>query len=80
MSGRDGRSVGELLLDADHTARDLLIDAPDLDAAVVLRTWGEVVETAAEAWAALPDPPAVPVPGEATARAGTRPDVMAQLQ
>ena len=76
MTGRDGRSVGELLLDADHTARDLLIDAPDLDAAVVLRTWGEVVETAADLWAALPAPPApagVPDPG-----AG-RSEVMAQL-
>ena len=53
MTGADGRSVGELLLDADHTARDLLIDAPDLDAAVVLRTWGEVVQTAADLWAVL---------------------------
>ena len=58
MTGADGRSVGELLLDADHTARELLIDAPDLDAAVVLRTWGEVVETATDLWAALPAPPA----------------------
>lgn len=38
MTGADGRSVGELLLDVDHAARDLLIDAPGLDAAVVLRT------------------------------------------
>jgi hypothetical protein len=66
MTGADGRSVGELLLDADHTARDLIIDAPDLDAAVVLRTWGEVVQTAAELWGALPAPPApaaAPDPG-----------------
>ena len=40
MTGRDGRSVGEILLEADHTARELLMDAPDLNAAVVLRTWG----------------------------------------
>ena len=76
MTGADGRSVGELLLDADHTARDLLIDAPDLDAAVVLRTWGEVVQTAADLWTVLPAPPApagAPDPGAA------RPDVMAQL-
>ena len=76
MTGADGRSVGELLLDADHTARDLLIDAPDLDAAVVLRTWGEVVQTAADLWAALPAPPAA---AGALAPGAARPDVMAQL-
>jgi len=76
MTGADGRSVGELLLDADHTARELLIDAPDLDAAVVLRTWGEVVQTAADLWAALPAPPAA---AGALALGGARPDVMAQL-
>ena len=37
MTGRDGRSVGELLLDADHSARDVLIDVGDLDAAAMLR-------------------------------------------
>ena len=58
MTRRDGRSVGEILLEADHSARELLMDAPDLDAAVVLRTWGEVVQTAAELWAVLPGPPA----------------------
>jgi hypothetical protein len=76
MTGRHGRSVGELLLDADHTARDLLIDAPDLDAAVVLRTWGEVVQTADDLCAALPAPPAA---AGALALGGARPDVMAQL-
>ena len=76
MTGADGRSVGELLLDADHTARDLLIDAPDLDAAVVLRTWGEVVQTAADLWTVLPAPPA---PAGAPDPGAGRPDVMAQL-
>lgn len=76
MTGADGRSVGELLLDADHTARDLLIDAPDLDAAVVLRTWGEVVQTAADLWAVLPAPLAA---AGALALGAARPDVMAQL-
>ena len=37
MTGRDQRSVGELLLDADHTARDVLIDASDGDAAAMAR-------------------------------------------
>ena len=75
MTGRDGRSVGEILLEADHSARELLMDAPDLDAAVVLRTWGEVVQTAAELWAVLPGPPA-PAGGPPLP---VRPDVMAQL-
>ena len=75
MTGRDGRSVGEILLEADHSARELLMDAPDLDAAVVLRTWGEVVQTATELWALLPGTPA-PADGPALS---VRPDVMAQL-
>ena len=50
MTRRDHRSVGELLLDADHTARDLLLDVGDLDAAAMLRTWPEVVQTAATLW------------------------------
>ena len=59
MSGRDRRSVGELLLDADHTARDTLMDAGDLDAAAMLRTWAEAVQTAAELWSALPSTPSL---------------------
>ena len=54
MTSRGRRSVGELLLDADHTARDVLMDVGDLDAAVVLRTWGETVRAASELWQALP--------------------------
>lgn len=54
----DGRSVGELLLDADLTSRDLLWD-PDPDTATAkVRTFGEVVEAAAELWQAIPDPDA----------------------
>ncbi|WP_353952529.1 hypothetical protein V6K52_03530 [Knoellia sp. S7-12] len=56
MIGLDRRSVGELLLDADHTARDVLIDVGDLNAAAMLRTWPEVVQTAATLWSALPAP------------------------
>jgi hypothetical protein len=59
MTGRDRRSVGELLLDADHTARDVLIDVGDLNAAAMLRTWPEVVQTAATLWSVLPTPPSV---------------------
>ncbi|EAP98704.1 hypothetical protein JNB_01010 [Janibacter sp. HTCC2649] len=56
MTGRDHRSVGELLLDAEHTARDVLIDLSDLNAAAMLRTWPEVVQTAASLWSVLPTP------------------------
>ena len=54
MTRRDHRSVGEILLDADHTARDLLPDVGDLDAAAMLRTWPELVQTAATLWSLLP--------------------------
>ena len=75
MSGRDHRSVGELLLDADHTARDVLMDVGDLDAAAMLRTWGEAVQTAAELWAVLPTAPTAAPPNQRQAPA----DAMAQL-
>ena len=52
----DLRSVGELLLDADLTSRAALWETgPDLAKARV-RTYGEVVEAAADLWAAIPDP------------------------
>ena len=75
MSGRDHRSVGELLLDADHTARDVLMDAGDLDAAAMLRTWGEAVQTAEELWSALPSAPSAASPTQRPAAA----DTMAQV-
>ena len=51
----DGRSVGELLMHADGTARTLLWD-PDPDSAPAkARSWGEVVEAAAQVWSAIPD-------------------------
>lgn len=62
MSSTDQRSVGELLLQADHTARDILMEVHDLDAATMLRTWGEVVQAAGELWRALPTT-APPQPG-----------------
>ena len=74
MTRRDQRSVGELLLDADHTARDLLPDVSDLDAAAMLRTWPEVVQTATALWSLLP--PAAPVPAGAPHSA---PDPMARV-
>ncbi len=52
----DRRSVGELLRDADHLARDLLLDLDGDQAAALLRTWGETVQAAAELWRSLPTP------------------------
>jgi len=56
MKRQDQRSVGELLLDADSTTRQLLMDATGQDAPAMLRTWGEVVQSASELWATLPQP------------------------
>ena len=54
MPRRDARSVGELLHEADRLSRELLWDVRGDDAASLVRTWGEVVEAAAELWAAIP--------------------------
>ncbi len=51
----DERTVGDLLLEADLAVRELLWDAPPDVAKARARTWGEVVEAAAELWAAIPD-------------------------
>ena len=48
MTGRDKRSVGELLLESDHIARAVLMDVDEMDAATMLRTWGEVVQAAGD--------------------------------
>src|SRR5664280_3165608 len=56
MKRQDQRSVGELLLDADFTTRQLLMDVTGQDAPAMLRTWGEVVQSASELWSTLPQP------------------------
>ena len=63
MSARVSRSVGELLLEADTATRGLLFDVTGDDAPAMLRTWGEVVQAAAELWSALPA-----LPGDQAAR------------
>ncbi len=50
----DRRSIGELLIDADYHARQLLRDVTADDALPMLRTWGETVQAAAELWSVLP--------------------------
>jgi hypothetical protein len=65
MTGRDKRSVGELLLESDHIARAILMDVDEMDAAMMVRTWGEVVQAAGELWQALPPvTPPQPLTGE----------------
>ena len=56
MSGADHRSVGELLLECDLTARRMLIDPDVLDPAAMVRVWPEVVQAAHELLQALPTP------------------------
>lgn len=50
----DVRSVGEMLHDADHLARALLVDVDGGDAATLLRTWPSVVDAGASVRAAIP--------------------------
>jgi hypothetical protein len=71
MNRQDERSVGELLLDADSTARQVLMDVTGEDAPAMLRTWGEVVQSADELWSTLPPPlegAASPIDGVTMAR------------
>lgn len=49
----DGRSVGELLRDADYLARTLLMDLTAQDAPELLRSWNRLVEAAAGAWTTI---------------------------
>ncbi|GAB3994427.1 hypothetical protein [Nocardioides marmoraquaticus] len=49
----DGRSVGELLRDADHLARTLLLDLDADHAAALVRSWPTLVDAAATAWHAV---------------------------
>jgi hypothetical protein len=50
----DVRSVGEMLLDVDYLARQLLMDVTGGDAAPLVRGWPDVVAAASDLWTALP--------------------------
>ena len=54
MTSRDIRSVGEMLFDVDHLARQLLMDVAGDDAGTLLRGWPTMVAAAADLWASLP--------------------------
>jgi hypothetical protein len=51
------RTVGELLADSDELARETLLDATPDQAPAMVRSWNQLVGSAAELWAVLPDSP-----------------------
>lgn len=64
MSENDARSIGELLLDSKHIARGVLMDVDELDGRMMLRTWGELVQSAGDLWQALPKTTRNPLGGD----------------
>jgi hypothetical protein len=50
----DRRTVGELLADSVALARDTLLDASPSHGPAMVRTWSQVVQSAAGLWAVLP--------------------------
>ena len=57
MPAPDRRTVGELLTDSDALARETLLDSSPDHAAAMVRSWGELMGSAAELWAVLPSTP-----------------------
>lgn len=53
-NGKETRAVGEMLHDADHLARHLLMDVSGEDAGPLLRSWPALVDAASQLWDALP--------------------------
>ena len=51
---KDTRTVGEMLHDADHLARQLLMDISGEDAGHLLRSWPTLVDAGSRLWDALP--------------------------
>ncbi|MCW2846129.1 MAG: hypothetical protein JWR90_103 [Marmoricola sp.] len=51
---KDTRAVGEMLHDADHLARHLLMDISGEDAGPMLRSWPALVDAASLLWDTLP--------------------------
>jgi hypothetical protein len=50
----DRRTVGELLADGDVLARETLLDNSASQGRAMVRTWGQLVQSAARLWAVLP--------------------------
>ena len=57
MSAADHRTVGELLADSDELARESLLDATPDHAPAMVRSWNQLVGSAAEVWAVWPSAP-----------------------
>jgi hypothetical protein len=53
----DRRTIGELLADSDALARETLLDATPEIAPAMVRSWNQLVASAAHLWAALSSPP-----------------------
>jgi hypothetical protein len=53
----DRRTIGELLADSDALARETLLDARPEIAPAMVRSWNQLVASAAHLWAALSSPP-----------------------
>jgi hypothetical protein len=60
VSAADHRTVGELLADSDQLARETLLDATPDHAPAMVRSWNQLVRSAAELWAVLPSAPDSP--------------------
>ena len=57
MPAPDRRTIGELLADSDALARETLLDARPEIAPAMVRSWNQLVASAAHLWAALSSPP-----------------------
>ncbi len=60
MPAPSWRTVGELLADSDELARETLLDATPDHAPAMVRSWNQLVRSAAELWAVLPSAPDSP--------------------
>src|SRR5215211_5632838 len=54
VSAADHRTVGELLADGEQLARETLLDATPDHAPAMVRSWNQLVRSAAELWAVVP--------------------------
>jgi hypothetical protein len=60
VSAADHRTVGEPLADSDELARETLLDARPDHASAMVRSWNQLVGSAAGLWAVLPSAPDSP--------------------
>jgi hypothetical protein len=70
VSMPDRRTVGELLADSEALARETLLDATLEQAPAMVRSWNQLVASAADLWAVLPS----------TADNPSGPDLMERLR